>query len=155
MLITKKLLTNGLPNYWDEMELGDFSKVNIHKFIFEDMLSSTPHQKKDVHKILRRFFEMAIEEGVINKNPAKGIKIKLPSPEQKVLTSEEADKLLKEAHVCNHRFYPHWAVALFTGMRNGEIYALRVSDVDLDAGIIHIKKQFTAKRWTSRNKDKS
>ena len=36
-------------------------------------------------------------------------------------------------------------MALFTGMRNGEIYALRVSDVDLDAGIIHVSKQFTSK----------
>ncbi len=65
---------------------------------------------------------MAVEEEVINKNPVKDIKIKFPSPEQKILTSEEADKLLKEAHVCNHRFYLQWAVALFTGMRNGEIY---------------------------------
>ena len=141
----RKTLNKWTPKHWDEMELGDFTKVDIHKLIFEDMLSSTPHQKKDVHKILRRFFEMAVEEGVINKNPAKGIKVKLPPPDQKVLTSEEANRLLKEAHICNHRFYPHWAVALFTGMRNGELYALRVSDVDLEAGIIHIRKQFTAK----------
>ena len=30
-------------------------------------------------------------------------------------------------------------------MRNGEMYALRVSDVDLEAGIIHVTKQFTSK----------
>jgi len=30
-------------------------------------------------------------------------------------------------------------------MRNGEIYALRVSDVDMSAGIIHIKRQFTSR----------
>ena len=30
-------------------------------------------------------------------------------------------------------------------MRNGEIYALRVSDVDFEAGIIHVTKQFTSK----------
>ena len=93
----RKTLNKWTPNFWDEMKLEEFTRVDIHKLIFEDMLSSTPHQKKDVHKILRRFFEMAVEEGAINKNPAKGIKIKLPAPEQKILTSEEADKLFKRS----------------------------------------------------------
>ena len=61
------------------------------------------------------------------------------------MTSEEANKLLKEAQLCQHRFYAHWAVALFTGMRNGEIYALRVSDMDLSAGVIYVKRQFTSR----------
>ena len=98
---------------------------------------------------------MAVEEGVISRNPARGIKVKVPSSEQKVLTSDEANKLLKEAKLCNHRFYFHWAVALFTGMRNGEIYALRVSDVDMSAGIIHIKRQFTSRDGLHETKDKS
>ena len=117
----------------------------MHSLIFEDMFSTTSHQKKNLHKMLKRIFEMAIEEGAVDKNPVKGIKISLPSPKQGVLTAQEADKLLREAKICNHRFYPHWAIALFTGMRNGEMYALRVSDVDLDTGIIHVSKQFTSK----------
>ena len=69
----------------------------------------------------------------------------MPPSEQKVLTSEEANKLLKEAQTCQHRFYSLWAIALFTGMRNGEMYALRVSDVDLNSGIIYVKRQFTSR----------
>ena len=139
------ILGKWIPENWSRRELQTITKSKVHKLIFEDMFSNTPHQKKNFHKMLKRVFEMAIEEGVIDKNPVRGIKITLPSPKQKVLTAQEADKLLREAKICNHRFYFHWAVALFTGMRNGEIYALRVSDVDLDAGIIHISKQFTSK----------
>ena len=139
------ILGKWIPENWSRRELQTITKSEVHKLIFEDMFSNTPHQKKNFHKMLKRVFEMAIEEGVIDKNPVRGIKITLPSPKQKVLTAPEADKLLREAKICNHRFYFHWAVALFTGMRNGEIYALRVSDVDLDAGIIHISKQFTSK----------
>ena len=141
----EKVLGKWVPKDWAEEELQRFTKAEIHKIIFEDMFHTTPYQKKNFHKNLKRIFEMAIEEGVLIKNPVKGIKITLPAPKQQVLTSQEADKLLKDGKICNHRFYPHWAVALFTGMRNGEIYALRVSDVDLDAGIIHISKQFTSK----------
>ena len=139
------ILGKWIPTNWSNRELKAITKSEVHKLIFEDMFSTTPHQKKNFHKMLKRVFEMAIEEGVIDKNPVRGIKITLPSPQQKVLTAQEADKLLKEAKICNHRFYFPWAVALFTGMRNGEIYSLRVSDVDLEAGIIHVTKQFTSK----------
>ena len=141
----RKILGKWIPGFWSEEELQNLTKADVHNLIFENMFSATPHQKKNLHKALRRVFEMAVEEGAINRNPARGIKVTIPAPKQKVLTSEEADKLLREGKFCNHRFYPHWAVALFTGMRNGEIYALRVSDVDLEAGIIHVTKQFTSK----------
>ena len=141
----RKILGKWIPGFWSEEELQNLTKADVHNLIFENMFSATPYQKKNLHKALRRVFEMAVEEGAINRNPARGIKVTIPAPKQKVLTSEEADKLLREGKLCNHRFYPHWAVALFTGMRNGEIYALRVSDVDLEAGIIHVTKQFTSK----------
>ena len=117
----EKILGKWIPKYWDKEELKSFKRADIHSLIFEDMRSTTPNQKKNIHKMLSRVFEMAVEEGVISKNPVRGIKITVPAPEQRVLTSEEADKLLREAKICNHRFYPHWVVALFTGMRNGEI----------------------------------
>ena len=141
----EKILGKWVPKYWSQKELGNFKKADVHYLIFEDMLSSTPHQKGKVYKMLKRIFQLAVEEGVINKNPTNGIQVRVPAPKQKVLTSNEANTLLKEAQTCNHRFYAHWTVALFTGMRNGEIYALRVSDVDLEAGIIHVSKQFTSR----------
>ena len=141
----RKILGKWIPGFWSEEELQNFTKVDVHNLIFENMCSATPHQKSKIHKMLMRIFQLAVEEGVITKNPTRGIKIKVPSSEQKVLTSDEANKLLREGKLCNHRFYPHWAVALFTGMRNGEIYALRVSNVDMDTGIIHVKRQFNSK----------
>ena len=139
------ILGKWIPKDWNSRELQTITKSEVHSLIFEKMFCTTPHQKKNFHKMIKRVFEMAVEEGVVDKNPVRGITVSLPSPKQKVLTAQEADRLLKEAKICNHRFYFHWAVALFTGMRNGEIYALRVTDVDLEAGIIHVTKQFTSK----------
>ena len=141
----EKLLGKWVPKNWDEEELQNFTKADVHTVIFEGMRSASPNLKSRVHKMLMRVFQLALEEGLIPRNPARGIKITVPPPEQKVLTSEEANKLLKEAQLCQHRFYAHWAVALFTGMRNGEIYALRVSDVDLSSGVIYVKRQFTSR----------
>ena len=139
------ILGKWVPEHWNQRELESFRKTDVHSLIFEDMRPASPHQKSKVRKMLQRIFQLAMEEGIINRNPATGIQVRVPAPTQKVLTSQEADTLLREGQACKHRFYPHWAVALFTGMRNGEIYALRVSDVDLDSGIIHVNRQFTSK----------
>ena len=138
-------LRKWVPKDWSQKELGDFKKADIHCLIFEAMRSATPHQKGKVYKMLKRIFQLAVEEGFIGKNPTSGIQVRIPAPKHKVLTSNEANTLLEEAQNCNHRFYTHWAIALFTGMRNGEIYALRTTDVDLEAGIIHVSKQFTSR----------
>ena len=141
----EKILGKWVPEFWNEIELKALTKADIHSLLFEDMRSTTPHQKKKVHKMLMRVFQLAVEEGLITRNPVTGIKVTVPPFEQKGLTSKEANKLLKEAQASRHRFYSHWAMALFTGMRNGELYALRVSDVDLEAGIIHVKRQFASR----------
>ena len=107
----RKILGKWIPRFWSEEELQNLTKADVHNLIFENMFSATPHQKKNLHKALRRVFEMAVEEGAINRNPARGIKVTIPAPKQKVLTSEEADKLLREGKLCNHRFYPLWALA--------------------------------------------
>ena len=135
-----------LSEQWREREMTDFTKAQIHEFIFVKLPAElSPHRKKTMLKCLRRIFELAVEEGIIGKNPTKGINVKIPQKEQKVLSSKDAEKLLFEARRCGHRFYYLWAFALFTGMRNGEIYAIRHSDIDLESGLIHVNKQFTSK----------
>jgi integrase len=61
------------------------------------------------------------------------------------LTNEEAKIFLQQAKILGHRFYPIWIMALFTGMRSGELYALEWTDVDLDAKMISVTKQWTNK----------
>ena len=88
----RKILGKWIPKFWSEEELQNLTKADVHNLIFENMFSTTPHQKKDLHKALRRIFEMAVEEGAINKNPARGIKVTIPAPKQKVLTSETSKR---------------------------------------------------------------
>ncbi len=89
---------------------------------------------------------MAVEEGILDRNPCLGIQVKVPEVEQEVLSSDEVGIFLREAKATNHRFYPIWTMALMTGMRSGELFALKWSDVDLDARIISVSRQ-----WTNKN----
>jgi integrase len=143
----KTSLDKWITPHWKDRELNTIKRDDIYRLIFEEVDPRLrPSSKKNILKFVKRIFQMAIEDGILQRNPGLGIRIKLPESEQKVLTSAEADTLLVQAKYHDHKFYELWVVALLTGMRSGEMYALKWSDIDLDARIISVTKQ-----WTSKN----
>lgn len=132
---------------WKDKDLTDISKADVYALVYESLNPElSPWSKKTILKFIKRILQMAVEEGILARNPSIGVKVTVPETDQKVLTNSEVEIFLKEAKAYNHRFYPIWVMALLTGMRSGEMYALKWSDVDLDVGIITVKRQ-----WTSKN----
>lgn len=81
--------------------------------------------------ILRSALSCAIEWGLIPRNPAASVRTRTflePGREPPVLSPEEVRELL--ALFANHRDLPVVFFAVHTGMRRGEILALRWRDVD-------------------------
>lgn len=136
-----------IPNSWQDKDLSSFTRDDIYKFIHEEMDNklASDWTKRNLHKSIRKFFNMAIEHGEMSKNPAAGIKVHVTPSEGEVLTPEEINILLSKGKLINHPYYPHWVLALMTGMRCGELYALNWNNVDLEAGIIHVVEQFTSR----------
>lgn len=60
-----------------------------------------------------------------------------------ILNLEEIRKLLKYAKEINHHWYPVWAMALYTGMRSGELYALDWPSIDFDNRMIYVHRNWT------------
>jgi integrase len=89
---------------------------------------------------------MAVEDGHLVRNPCIGIRVRVAEVDQAVLTAGEVEIFLREAKDVNHRFYPVWTLAVMTGMRSGELFALKWTDVDLEAKLISVSRQ-----WTSKN----
>jgi integrase len=54
---------------------------------------------------------------------------------------DECSKLL-EALTVDDR--PLWATAMYAGLRRGELMALRIEDVDLATGVIHVRRSWDA-----------
>ena len=52
------------------------------------------------------------------------MKFRIGNKIEKVLTEEQVKTLLTQAKVIGSQWYPHWVMAIYTGMRNGELYAL-------------------------------
>lgn len=79
----------------------------------------------------------AVDLELIRKNPAKQVSLpRVDKQEPHALDAEQAMKLLEE--IKDRQCYIPVMIALATGMRRGEVVALRWSDVDLDTGIIRV-----------------
>ena len=62
-----------------------------------------------------------------------------------VFILEEVKKLLLEAKLKNHPWYPIWALAICTGIRSGELQALEWEDIDEKNSINRVSKSYNRK----------
>ncbi|HLY58238.1 MAG TPA: site-specific integrase [Stellaceae bacterium] len=99
----------------------------------------SPQTRRHMHRILRAALLRAVEQQLIARNPADAFRKRLPKVERRemvALTVDQAQTLL--AALRHTRTYWPALVALATGMRRGEILALRWRNVDLDRGIVRV-----------------
>lgn len=113
----------------------------IQKFynsLSDDGLS--PKTVKNIHGVLHSALEQAISNDYIHRNPTEACKLpKVVKPEIHPLEPMEISKLLEEAEKDDYRNL--FIVAMFTGMRQGELLGLAWDSVDFKNGIITVKQQ--------------
>lgn len=99
---------------------------------------------KNINKLLRTFFNYAIDEGYILKNPCSGKRIVIPGEkdiedkEVEVFNDGEIRTLKK--YLEKHRLKALFLLALGTGLRQGELLALKWSDIDLDNKELRVER---------------
>jgi integrase len=127
-------------------DLRSITSGDIHDIIYNPSNDTSWYTRKGTLKIIKRIFQMAVEEGVLTTNPALRVKVRVPQVKQAVLSASEIEILLREAKAVRHRFYEVWALAILTGMRSGELFALTWQNVDFDGGKILVSQS-----WSSKN----
>ncbi|MBY0414041.1 MAG: site-specific integrase [Bdellovibrionales bacterium] len=123
--------------------LNEITSSMVHDVIFNKVQNVGMECRRTVLKQTKRIFTMAIDEGLLTKNPAKPIIVKVPESEQLVFNRTEIDTLLYQAKLRDHPFYNHWVMALLTGMRTGELHALMWTDIDFENRVISVTKSWS------------
>lgn len=98
----------------------------------------SPRTRRHIHRILKSALARAVEQQRLSRNPATALK-RLPKVEPKpvnTLTVEQSHGLLNA--IRHTTTYWPVLIALATGMRRGEILALRWKNLDLDSGVVRV-----------------
>jgi integrase len=95
-----------------------------------------------MHSLLSKAFDTAVKWRLISSNPCKGTTIPHEvKREAQSLTEEQARHLLEAAR--DHDLEVFVVTALSTGMRIGELLALRWSDIDMEQGMVNVHRTVT------------
>ena len=100
-----------------------------------------PATVRGIHTTLHHALKTAADEGLIPFNPAEKVTPpSVPNTPKRVLTHDQLEKFL-----CAIRFDPIWHdffyTELTTGLRRGEILALRWDDLDFRTGTLRVERQ--------------
>lgn len=118
--------------------------VNITKLMVTDLLNNMAkngYQYETLNKVKILLIDMldrAMEDQFLVRNPAKGVRLpkNKPQKESKALSKEDQTDFFECAA---GTFYNNmFVVAVNTGLRPGELYALTENDIDLENNVIHV-----------------
>lgn len=130
-----KLQQSDLQKFYADLKKnGRKTKVEIYGTGLSDRMV------RSCHATCRSALQKAVEENLIRVNPAVGCKLPpKKSKEMQVLTHDEMRRFLIQAK--QDDFYELALLELATGMRRGEICALKWDDLNFRTGELHIQRQ--------------
>jgi len=133
--------------------LGEVPLARLSKPAIEDWLLALRKRRPKLSastlnailRVLGGIIESAVDDGIIDVNPVRRVK-KLPVPQPKVdfLTPAEVRTLLAGAETVDEDLALLIRMAVFTGIRRGELLALRWMDLDLEARRLYVRRSFRA-----------
>jgi integrase len=98
----------------------------------------SPRRVQYLHAVLRRALVTAERWGLVSRNVAKLVDPpRVPRPDVHPLTPAQARQLIETA--ADDRLLGLYVTALGTGLRQGELLALRWEDVDLETGRLDVR----------------
>lgn len=127
------------PSRLGGMQLRDLREVQIQHVFVAKAKGATRSQELALI-VLRRALSQAVKWNMLAINPANDIEApRRTIEEMRVLTLEQTRTFLDAA--AGDRLFALYFLALDTGMRQGELLALRWADVDFDRGKLRVVRQ--------------
>jgi integrase len=137
---TDKSRLKELMQFFGDVELRKITPFMIEKFRKSRLkIGNSKSTCNRYIALLKKMLNLAEEENFLERNPAK--KIKLYSErnifKERVLTKDEEKKLIETS---SEHLKPILKIALYTGMRLGEILELQWTQVDFETRTIKVEK---------------
>ena len=125
--------------------IGDMRMKAVKPSHLRELLANVDRAastKRSLYAALKDVFQCAVTDGLLATNPMQ--QVKRPTNayrEPRELTPEQVTDVLTETEA--HPWRTVMLVMATTGIRRGEALGLTWQDIDLDAGVLHIRQQVT------------
>jgi integrase len=149
------------PHTLGRMRLMQVLKRHVEQWVDElvaqkhqrhDERTLDPYSIRNAFAVLRMSFNIAVADGLIGKNPCIGVELPRPDDEEiHPLTPEQVEALLAVVDSAmldrtSGERRPHHMAALYhvavrCGLRQGELFGLRLRDMDLERCVLHVSGQ--------------
>jgi len=127
-----------LKNLLGETLLEDINMVKVEEYKGERIAVVKPATINRELQCLRALLNVAVEWDILPKNPVKKMRLlKEPPGRVRYLTLDEIRLLIAE---CASHLRPIVVIAIYTGMRKGEILSLKWDFIDFKNDIIHVEE---------------
>lgn len=136
----QKLLRNYLVPGLGKIKLQKLSPQQVQAFYSQKLSEGlSPKTVSNVHGVLHKALENAVKWNILPRNVCDAVTPpRVARKELNFLTKEQAQFLLNE--VKKHRLEALLTLAITTGMRRGELLALRWQDINFEDGSLQVKR---------------
>lgn len=124
-----------------KMDLLAIKKADVLKYQSEKLAAGAAPKSINEHvSLLRSVFKFAIDHELCEVSPTQGVKpLRVDNGGYHWLSCDEGEVFLAAVREHEPRHFPVFLAALRTGMRQGELIALRWQDVRFDQGHIFVR----------------
>lgn len=134
---------------------NDFLKIKVNDITISDIqryynkllkTGVTPHTIKSIHTLIAPCIRYAYNNDIIIKDFTKAIELPKESEKMKLEKEEEVQPLSKEEQqlfinvIKGHKFEMIFTLALYSGLRQGELLALTWNDININECYIDVNK---------------
>ena len=119
------------------IKLAHLTAQQIQLFYTRKVESLSPNTVRHIHAVFHHALKEAVRLSLLPRNPADLVRIpRAARRETQTLTEQQMTTLL--ASLTEDRFFALYALALTTGMREGELLGLRWQDIDWRQRLLHV-----------------
>lgn len=138
----RKNLNAHLFPAFGEMQLTEITTAKVQAFL-NDRKHLSEKTLKMILALLGQIMKSALEDELIVKDPTASKRLIIPSKKKKerqALPLGRFKQIINGLHLLELADRRYLALILFTGMRRGEALGLRWEDIDVENGLIHIRR---------------
>lgn len=133
-----KIVQQRLLNTFGDLEIDKIKPSDVKRWLYsiDDVGSKS---KRHYISVLSGIFKEALYDEAILRNPVD--LVRLPKHNKLDIfpfTPDEVNSIFEYSECSKYKSYVY--ISFLTGMRTGEIYALKKKDIDLKNGMIHVNR---------------